>query len=150
MSDLETRNLLEAGDVEGLRAVWARFPGMPQPENREQAEITMHYARTAADSIAMRTRAYSHAWLCERGMPSGLPEALKASAERMYPVTVLGVGISVNTKNPLLAPAMGEIRESMEHAVLDAQADGRLADAPFVKARMNEARERSMRALFGR
>jgi hypothetical protein len=110
----------------------------------------MHRARTAAQSISLRARAYSHAWLCERGLPSGLPDELKPKAQRLYPVVALGVGISVNARNPLLRPAMAEVRGAMEHAVLDAEAEGRLADAPFVKARMDEAREKTMRALFGR
>lgn len=149
MSALTFRNLLEAGDVEGLRASWSSlFSGMPQPETREQAEIAMHYARTQANSIALRARAYSHRWLTERDLLSGLPDVLRPSAERMYPVVAAAVGISVNTHNPFLRPAMAEVQGSMENAVMDAYADGR-TDPVFVTARMNEARDRTMRALFG-
>jgi hypothetical protein len=38
----------------------------------------------------------------------------------------------------------------MEGAVMDADADGKLTDSPFVKARMYEARDKERRALFGR
>ncbi len=143
------RNLLEAGDVDGLRAHWAdHAPKMPQPETAEQAEIVMHRARTEAASISLRARAYSHAWLCERSLPSGLPDDLKPKAERMFPIIVEAVGISVNTMNPLMRPAMLEVRGAMEDAVNDAYADGR-KDPAFVTARMTEARDRTMRALFG-
>ena len=143
------RNLLEAGDVDGLRAYWAQHaPAMPQPASREQAEIIMHRARTEAASITLRARAYSHAWLCERSLPSGLPDDLKPKAERMFPIIVEAVGISVNTMNPLMRPAMLEVRGAMEDAVNDAYADGR-KDPVFVQARMAEARDRTMRALFG-
>lgn len=122
---------------------------MPAPETVEQAEIVMHMARTQAESLPLRARAYSHCWLTERALPSQLPDALKPSAERLYPVVVDAVGISVNTKNEYLRPAMLEVRGAMEYAVADAFADNR-KDSPFVTQRMNEARERTMRALFGR
>ena len=151
MTALSFRNLLEAGDVDGLRAHWATVaPGMPQPEGRDEAEVVMHRARTEAESLPLRHRAYSHAWLCERGLPSGLPDRLKPSAERIYPIAVKAVGISVNARNPFFAPAMIEVRGAMESAVMEADADRRIADTAFVTARMNEAREKTMRALFGR
>lgn len=144
------RNLLEAGDINGLREFWARHaPNMPQPETFEAAEIVMHRARTEAASITLRARAYSHAWLCERSLPSGLPDELKPEAQRMYPVTVEAVGISVNTLNPLLRPAMLEVRGAMEDAVNDAYSIGR-RDPVFVRERMFEARDRTLKALFGR
>lgn len=147
----EFRNMLEAGDIRGLRGWYAKHrPAMPQPETDDQAEIVMHIARTETPAVSFRARAYSHAWLCERGLPSRLPDELKPKAERLYPVATIAVGLSVNARNPLIVPAMGEVRGAMEHAVLEADADGRIADTVFVKARMAEARERTMRALFGR
>lgn len=144
------RQALEAGDVRRLRRMWSSFmPHLPQPENAEQAEITMHHARTVAVSISFRARAYSHRWLAERSLPSGLPDNLRPKAERLYPVIAEGVGISVNTRNPYLKPAMVEVRQAMEAAVEEAYADGR-RDPAFVTSRMNLARERTMRALFGR
>lgn len=150
MSALAFRNLLEAGDVAGLRAWWAvHAPNMPQPESAGAAEIVMHRARTEAESVSFAKRAWSHAWLCERSLPSGLPDHLKPRAQRLYPVVVEAVGISVNARNPYLKPAMIEVRTSMEHAVLDAYAEDRREPA-FLKARMAEARDKTMRALFGR
>lgn len=143
-------DLLEAGDVRGLRRHWAAIaPNMPQPKNAEEAEIVMHRARTEAESVSFRHRAYSHHWLNERGLPSGLPDRLKPSAERLYPRVALGVGISVNTRNEYLKPAMLEVRGAMENAVMEADADGKLENAAFVQKRMNEAKDRTMRALFG-
>lgn len=123
---------------------------MPQPESPEAAEIVMHRARTEAESVSLRARAYSHAWLLERALPSGLPDALRPRAQRLYPVVALAVGISVGFRSPWMRGAEAEVRGAMENAVLDAQAEGRLSDAPFVKARMDEAKARTMRALFGR
>jgi hypothetical protein len=146
----EFRTLLEAGDVDALRGAWAMAaPHLPQPETREDAEIVMHHARTTAESISFRKRAYSHAWLTERALPSGLPDELRPRAERMYPVVVSAVGISVNTKNEFLKPVIAEVRGAMEHAVLEAEADGKLKDSEHVQQRMFEARERTYRQLLG-
>jgi hypothetical protein len=49
-----------------------------------------------------------------------------------------------------MAPAVVEVRGSMEHAVLEAEADGLLGDTTHVSRRMTEAKNRTMRALFGR
>jgi hypothetical protein len=146
----EFRQLLETGNVDALRAAWARaMPGMPQPETREHAEIAMHMARTSSTLILFKYRAWSHAWLTERNLPSQLPDALRPRAERAYPGVVQAVGISVNFHSPLLAPAANEIRGAMEHAVLDAFAAGR-RDPGFVTIRMQEARAKTERSLFGR
>lgn len=150
MSALEFRNHLEAGDIDGCRAYWAsQCPRMPQPESREQAEVVMHWARTEADSISLQARAWSHRWLTERNLPSGLPDRLKPSAERLYPVVREGVGISFNFRNELLKPAAAEIQRAMEDAVNDAYAEGR-TEPGFVTARMSEARDKTFKALFGR
>lgn len=151
MGALSFRNLLEAGDVDGLRSAWySIMPGMPQPESREAAEVTLHMARTSAESVSLDKRAWSHRWLTERGLPSQLPDRLRKSAERMYPVIRVGVGISCNTRMPELQPAMAEIRTAMENVVLEADADGKLEDSAFVSLRMNEARIKARKQLFGR
>lgn len=150
MSAKAFRNMLEAGDVEGLRAFWQNVAsGMPQPETHEQAEIVMHMTRTAAGSVGFKARAYSHRWLTERNHRSQLPESLKPRAEQLYPQVVDAVGISVNFRSPYMAPAAAEVRKVMEHAVEDAFADGR-KDPAFIKAQMMRAKGREMQALFGR
>lgn len=147
----EFRGALEAGRVELVRSLWSlAFPQLPQPRSYEEAEIAMHAARTAAESISLRARAYSHRWLTERDLPSQLPDHLKPSAERLYPATAAAVGISLNTKSEIIRPALVEVRGAMEYAVLEAEADGRLEDTPFVQQRMNEAKQKTFRALFGR
>jgi len=151
MSAAELRLLLEAGDVAGCRAYWARHaPGMPQAQDADQAEIVMHLARTATESLAFRPRAYSHRWLLERDLPSQLPDNLKPAADRLYPERKIAVGISVNFRSEYMKGAEAEVRGAMEHAVLDAEADGRLEDSVHVSRRMREAKARAMRALFGR
>ena len=144
------RDLLEAGDVEGCRAFIAAKAGhLPQTATRDEAELVMHRARTEAGSTSLKARAYSHRWLCERGLPSGLPDALKPAADRLYPKRHVAVGISVNFRSPWMQGAEREVRGAMENAVLDADAHGRIEDAAFVSTRMAEAKERAMRALFG-
>jgi hypothetical protein len=138
-------------DVALMRKLWKHvFPHLPQVDSDEEALATLHHARTQSDHIVLKLRAYSHRWLLERSIPSGLPDEMRQSAERMYPVITRAVGISVNSRNPILKPIMGLVRESMENAVLEAHADGRIDDSPFVTERMAEARNQTMRKLLGR
>lgn len=151
MSSAAFRALLEAGDVDGIRAAWATlFPGLPQPESREAAEIAMHHARTGAESVATRHRFWSHRWLNERGLPSALPDRLRPSAERLYPIVREAVGISVNFRSSFMKGAEVLVRGAMENAVEHAYADGHCGDAEVITARMAEAKAREMKALFGR
>lgn len=144
------RQALEDGDVALLRKIWAHAaPHLPGPKNDAEAEIAMHNARTQAESVSFEKRAYSHAWLTERALPSALPDSLKPSAERLYPRVVEGVLIGVEARNPLLKPAAVSIRKAMEAVVADAYAEGRTSPA-FVKARMAAARADETRRLFGR
>lgn len=144
------RQCLEDGDLDGLRGIWAEAaPHLPQGMSDAQAEIVMHRARTEAASITLRARAYSHRWLCERNLPSGLPDDLKPKAERMYPRLVDAVGISVKARSPDFRPAALMIQTAMSDAVEEAYADGRGADIPFVRKRMREARARTLNKLFG-
>ena len=150
MTALTFRNLLETGDIDGCRAYFAaNAPHLPQVETREQAEIVMHRARTEAESVSLKARAYSHRWLCERRLPSGLPDALKPAADRLYPERRVAVGISFNFRSPHLERAARIVQTAMEEAVLDADAHGRIEDSAFVSARMAEAKDRAMLGLFG-
>lgn len=151
MSGAAFQALLEAGDVSALRNAWAQAaPHLPQPASHNDAEFSMHYARTVSQKITFPKRAYSHAWLSERSLPSGLPDHLRPKAERMYPRVTAAVGISVETNNVHLKPIVGEVRTAMEHAVLEADADGKLLDSEFVKLRMKEAKRATYRQLLGR
>lgn len=148
------RALLEAGDVDALRKAWSRVaPHLPQPATREAAEVAMHHARTQTVSLPLRARAWSHRWLSERALPSGLPDPLRPRAERMFPRIAEGVGISVNFKSAWMKPAAAEVRGAMEDAVSEAYAEARSGQRPdpgFVAARMKDAKSRKLRALFGR
>jgi len=142
---------LERLDIRQAWGLWgAAFPHLPPPENDDGMLIMLHMARTQSPALSLRQRAYSHAWLRERGYPSQLPDHLRQPAERLYPIIASGVGISVNFKSSDLKPAAELIRGAMEGAVYEAEADGKLNDSDHVKARMTEAREKETRALFGR
>lgn len=144
------RRCLEELDVEGIRSLWAEHsPHLSQP-SVEEALVSLHMARTAAEGIEFKHRAYSHRWLTERGYSSQLPDHLKQSAERVYPHVAAAVGISFNFQMKELKPAAELIRTEMEKAVLEADADGRLLDSEYVSQRMNEARDREYKALFGK
>lgn len=139
----EFRQLLEDGDVDKLWQMWGRIaPHLPQPKSRDQAEITMHMARTAAESIPESKRVYSHHWLSERSLPSQLPQAM------IPPQIAEAVGISVNFRSVYLKPAADEVRGAMEGAVEDCFANGD-RDPAVVQAQMAAAKDRTMRALFG-
>jgi hypothetical protein len=144
----EWQQLLEDGDVAGLRAAWKRLaPKAKQPKDHHDAEITMHMARTAAELVSMKARLYSHKWLTERMLPSQLPADLVAEYER--PRIAEAVGISVNFHSVLLKPAALEVRTAMENAVNECYADGK-TQVPVVQRHMLEARDKTLKALFGR
>lgn len=150
MAASDLLGLLEAGDVDACRAHWAKHaPHLPQSENREQAEIVMHSARTMTQGLTLRARAYSHRWLCERGLPSSLPDDLKPKAERIYPRVVEGVLISVlNGAGPMHA-AKELVEADIAEVVADAYARGK-TDPAYISGLMADAKERSIRSLFGR
>jgi hypothetical protein len=137
---------LEAADVDGMRRLWRKIgAGYPQHDDRGTL-IAIHMARTACEAVRFPYRAWSHAWLIDHGLPSQLPDELKPRAQRMHPVTQHAVGIAVKSKFPIVQT---EVTKAMQGAVLEAEADGRLADSPHVRARMAEARAYIKRKLFG-
>jgi len=116
------RRALIERDVLGLMKLWKFVsPHLPQPTNYAEAEITMHRARTEAESVPVNLRVYSHKWLTERGYQSGLPDELKPKPERVYPVIVSAVGIMVKSSDPELRR---EIATAMSNAVMEMYADG--------------------------
>lgn len=139
------RDLLEAGDLKGLRAFLFTFVS-----DEKDLEPTMHRARTAAENIKFDARAYSHAWLLERGLHSLLPDHLKPKAQRLYPVVVDAVGISVNFSSQDLKPAGKIIQKAMSDAVEDIYANGDKHNIPLIHQRMKEARSYEIRKLFGK
>jgi hypothetical protein len=141
------RAALEALDIALLRKVWAHaMPHLPQLQTDEQALTAAHLARTAASSVRFKARAYSHAWLLERGLPSQLPDKLRPRAERLFPRVVDAVGIAVRAMNPDHKPLARMIERAMSDAVADCYANGD-RDPNIIKARMREARAAAMRKL---
>lgn len=144
------RRALEDGDVASVQAVWAElFPNHPRPLNGMDAFITFHYARTVTESISLDVRRYSHAWLCERGLPSGLPDALRPRSEQIEPKISEAVGISANFRSKILRPVKPIVERAMSDAVSECYADRR-TEPSFVKARLLAAKDRTIKKLFGR
>jgi hypothetical protein len=138
----EFRRCLIDLDVVGICDLWFHVcPHLPQPKNNEEALVTMHYARTTARTVPLRLRCYSHAWLTERGLPSGLPDWWKPKAARLYPHQVKAVGVSVKALSEANASRARAIEKAMSDAVAECYADG-VTDPDVVKARMDEARQR--------
>jgi hypothetical protein len=145
----EMRLLLEAGDVEGLRAFHAKHsPHLDQPASHEAAEVAMHMARTQSRSVRFKLRAYSHSWLTERSLPSQLPDHLRPRAERMYPRIVEAVGVSVSASSVEMKPVARFIQQAMCDVVEDMYANGD-KDPDLVRKRMREARGMIIDRIFG-
>ena len=137
----EFRRCLETLDIAGVRTLWHRIaPHLPPPLDDHNCLVAIHHARTQANSIALKLRAYSHHWLLDHGLPSGLPDDLKPKAERMYPRIAEGVGVAVMSSS-FMRPVARAIQMAMADAVMEAYADNK-RDPVFVKQRMMEARER--------
>ena len=145
------REAIETLDVDLMRKLWRHLrPDLPQPDDDSEALATLHLARTECDAIKPRLRMYSHCWLRERALPSKLPDAMRASAERMFPTVVRAVGISYNTSSALLKPIVPIVRQAMADAVLEIHAhDRELRDDDLVKRHMREAKERTTARLLG-
>lgn len=132
-------------DIDGCVHLWSKIqPAHPVPQTRQEVLICLHMARTASASIPLKLRAYSHRWLLDQGYPSQLPDILKPRAERLYPEDVCSVGISVNSKYPVIKEA---IYGAMQNAVLEAYADGHEKEPDIVKKRMMEARQKERKGL---
>lgn len=134
------RSMLRDLDVQAAKVAWGE-------SDDARVLVMLHIARTAARSMPLDLRAYSHRWLLDHGLPSRLPDNLKPKAERIYPRIVPAVGIAVTARSPEGKGAVEEIRLEMKNAVLEAAADGRLTDDAFVKARIMEARARARKRL---
>lgn len=148
MHSEEMRRCLVECDVVGIRKLWAHVsPNLHQPRTEHETLTTIHRARTEMPRIALRLRAYSHRWLLDHGYPSELPDELRPKAERIYPRIVEAVGISVTSTSEAFRPAAKLVERAMSDAVQEAYADGR-TDPVFVRARMAEARARTIDKLF--
>jgi hypothetical protein len=146
----EMQMLMVTLDTARAREVWREhFSHLHQPADDAAMLATLHAARTQSELIATKLRYYSHSWLRERGLPSLLPDEMRASAERVYPVTVPSVGISVNTKSDLFKPVVPLVMTAMQDAVLECYADGHAAETDLIKGRILEAKKTTVRKLLG-
>jgi hypothetical protein len=145
----EFRQCLVGLDIVGMRHLWLLlYPHMPQPRDDEEVLATLHLARTQANSLPVKQRAYSHRWLLDHDYPSALPDHLKQKAERLYPKLVTAVGISVNYSANELKPAARLIEKAMSDAVEDAYANGD-DDPVLVKRLLMDVGRLERRRLFG-
>lgn len=145
------RRCLEDCDVETARKLWASTASlMPQPESDQDTLTVIHMARTRARSIRFKLRAYSHAWLRERGLPSGLPDKLRPRAERLYPVVVEAVGIATALKavTPERLELSQHILRAMSTRVAELYAEG-ATEPRLVKAEIMIARSNAYKKLMG-
>lgn len=141
----ELRRCLEQCDIAGARALWAHVaPNLPQPADDIVTLATIHHARTQAEYIRFRLRAYSHAWLVERALPSALPDELRPRAQRMYPVIKDAVGIAVGRPNSRHRERNRAIERAMGEAVLECYAENK-KDPAHIYARLREVREKVFR-----
>jgi hypothetical protein len=145
MTSAEFVILLDAGDLDSLCEIWRKSPEHLRPKNRREAEIMMHYIRTSSKSVRMRCRAWSHRWLIEHSLPSGLPDILKSRAERLYPVVAGSVVIASMLQMPWTKP----LRRVMEDAALEVYADYKIPDPLVVRTLMAERRAIERKKLLG-
>jgi len=143
----EMRRCLIDCDVPGLRKLWHHiYPKNPKPPQTDhEALCVLHYARTQTITINLRLRAYSHYWLLDHGLPSALPDELKAKAARLYPHIVDAVGVACKSSFPEVA---NMVQQAMVGAVLDCYAEGK-RDPSYVKPIMMERRAQAKKALHG-
>lgn len=142
MADVsEFRSALADGDALRVAELWGElFPQMPQPENTDECEVVLHQARTAAESLRLEKRLYSHAWLDERGWPSQLPDDLRPPPQRRgKPVIVSAVGVSVNAMNAGRRDEAKAVEKVMADAAGEMVSCG-ILDRDRIVARMWEAR----------
>lgn len=149
MAQHEFPTALESGDVQLVRRISAiLFPHLPQSATNEDAEKQMHMARTQMPEVSFKARAYSHAWLIERGLPSQLPDELRPKAQRLYPIVVDAVFVSANSNSPALRPAAKIVQAAMSDAVEDAYANGD-REPGLIRELIGEARRKTWKQLIG-
>lgn len=148
----EFRRCLLDVDVVAVRRLWRHVsPHLAQPQDDDEARATIHYARTQATSIPLKARAWSHKWLLDHGLPSGLPDALKPKAERFYPRIVEGTGFATggSLALPVFEPLRATIHTAVEAVILD-EYSGRVVNHDLLRGRIQETVDRTIRRELGR
>lgn len=149
--EAEAHRCIRDLDVAGYRRLWRHIaPHLPQPTDDKQAAAMLHHARTQSTKLPLKLRAYSHRYLLDHGLPSGLPDHMKPKAERLYPVVREMVGLSINYSAAFLKPAADEIRSTLEIEVLDAFSGTRTVDHSKLRAHLLDTKDRAQQQLIGR
>lgn len=144
------RQVMIDGDLAGLRALWSSHaPHLPAIADDREAEVVLHSARTAATSIPFALRGWSHRWLCERSLPSQLPNELRPRAERLEVIQVETVGICVGGVSRLGRAIAPHVQRAISLAVEELYADDPHPLDDLVRQRMDEVRDRAERQLLG-
>lgn len=134
----DLRDCLVRGDAVALAAIWARLhPDQPQPSTPGKAEIMLHYARTAAASVPLALRRYSHAWLLDRAQPSALPPSLWPRPPELKIVEAVAVGSIA--RSPASIDLSRAVQRAMADKAAELQADG-VKDPEFIRREMLAAR----------
>lgn len=148
------RRCLEEVDVPGMRKLHAHvMPHLPAGSD-QNILVSIHYARTQAESMPLKARAWSHRWLLDHGYPSGLPDHLKPSAEREYPRVVEATGFTMRFGSPLmqeiLAPIVPLVSKAVEDVILDEYSGAVVRrDHDRIRGRVLEAKRTAVRRLVG-
>jgi len=143
----EVLAIVEAVDVEAAkRADRALFAHLPPVMSDQDWLIVLHHARTQSNSVRFRLRAYSHCWLLDRGLPSGLPDGLRPAAQRLYPRVVEGVGVAVLARSSSLQVVARGIRKAMSDTAAEIYGDtpdGKSPDPLIVRSQMLLSRDKT-------
>lgn len=139
-------------DLVAARRLWAvHYPNDDAIRTDFEAAAVLHCARTLNSRVPERKRLYSHNWLLDHGLPSGLPEALKPRAERAEAQYIDSVIIGrVDDPDSFLAPIWRVVQARMERRCAELQADGLMKDPAKLRALLLEARDDEIKRLVAR
>lgn len=137
----EFRRCLLQLDVAGVIKLWKHVAPHLAGQTPAEALTALHMARVEAKSIPAKLKAYSKAWLAERGYQkfdggwvNGLPKPV---------VTAEAIGIAVKSNDPRVAQ---RIQTAMSDAVQNAIAKG-ITEPPMQREIMQKARMKERRKL---
>lgn len=148
------RRCLEEVDVAGMRKLHAHvMPHLPAGSDKDIL-VSIHHARTQAESMPLKARAWSHRWLLDHGYPSGLPDHLKPSAEREYPRITEATGFTMRFGSPLmreiLSPIVPLVSKAVEEVILDEYSGAVVRrDHDRIRGRVLDAKAKAVRQLVG-
>ena len=137
------RDVLDTGDAARYRLIWGDvYPSLPQLKDIDEARLSLHQARTSAESVRLEKRLYSHSWLRERGFQSGLPVELRPEGEQVEHriISAIGVAVTSMSSSPTRRLEAKEIERIMANAGADLIRAG-IFDKELTAKHMWQARE---------